>query len=271
MPLNLCGACGEPALQACSRCKIVVYCAPACQALDWVSHKGACKTAAAAVTTAPSTAGQSSSTSAITSFGLRADDCDCGQPAVLRCSGCLGAFYCGGACQKRAWKQHKKLCKVAGEVIARMECKSFDDLDMKFMSYKLSAEAGDAVAQVNFGNCYSNGSGAAVDKIEASKWYKRAAEGGDAIAQTTLGDCYSNGDGVAVDKTEAFKWYKRAAEAGHDSAQNRLAFCYSFGEGVALDEAEGLAWWKRAAEAGNLAAKICCDFALNEDGVLQAN
>ena len=104
-------------------------------------------------------------------FGLCA--ADCGKPAVLRCSGCLGAFYCGQECQRRVWKLHKEQCKEATKVIASMNGESIDDLDMKFVLMERKAEAGDAGAQFNLGVCYENGHGVAV---EADKWFERAAE-----------------------------------------------------------------------------------------------
>jgi TPR repeat protein len=57
---------------------------------------------------------------------------------------------------------------------------------MKFATYKREAEAGDAIAQMNLGICYFNGSGVAVDKAEAVKWWKRAADSGDADALMML-------------------------------------------------------------------------------------
>jgi hypothetical protein len=255
MPSTFCGTCGEPALFACSRGKIVYYCAPACQARDWSTHKGACKTeeagakdgasSAAAATTA-SRAAEPASTDT-NSYGLCA--AECGKPAVLRCSGCLGAFYCGPECQKRVWKQHKEQCKKAAKAIASLGIEAIDDLDKKFASFKREAEAGDAKAQYCLGLCYDKGSGVAVDKAEAFKWYKRAAEAGDVIAQYSLGVCYTNGS-VAVDKAEAVKWCKRAAEAGYAQAQFYLGASYALGSGVAVDKAEALKWFRRAAEAG---------------------
>jgi hypothetical protein len=39
----------------------------------------------------------------------------CGQPDVqmLKCSRCKAAFYCGAACQKRHWREHKAACAAA--------------------------------------------------------------------------------------------------------------------------------------------------------------
>jgi len=34
----------------------------------------------------------------------------CGNPANLRCSGCMIIFYCDEKCQKEAWKAHKPQC-----------------------------------------------------------------------------------------------------------------------------------------------------------------
>ena len=37
----------------------------------------------------------------------------CGAKARKHCSGCGGASYCGSACQKLHWKEHKPECKAA--------------------------------------------------------------------------------------------------------------------------------------------------------------
>lgn len=36
----------------------------------------------------------------------------CTQRAAKRCAGCMHAFYCTQACQKKAWKTHKTECKA---------------------------------------------------------------------------------------------------------------------------------------------------------------
>jgi hypothetical protein len=30
---------------------------------------------------------------------------------LLKCAGCLTVHYCGAECQKKKWKDHKKICK----------------------------------------------------------------------------------------------------------------------------------------------------------------
>ena len=162
--MNICRVCGKAALLTCSRCKTVFYCAPACQSRDWSKHKGSCVAAAvggpdavsstAAATTASASAEQISSGSH--EYGLC--EGECGEVAVLRCAGCLGAFYCGQACQKRAWKQHKEQCKFAATVIAEMKGSgSIDDLDNDLTRIKEMAEAGIPLEQLNLGNCFYNG------------------------------------------------------------------------------------------------------------------
>lgn len=37
-----CGVCGQPSEAKCSRCRVVNYCGPECQRLDWKSHKRVC-------------------------------------------------------------------------------------------------------------------------------------------------------------------------------------------------------------------------------------
>ncbi len=55
---------------------------------------------------------------------------------------------------------------------------------------------------------------------------------GDAIAQLELGDCFEDGEGVEQDYAEAIRWYKLSAEQGYVEAEFALGFCYEFGVGV---------------------------------------
>ena len=72
----------------------------------------------------------------------------CGEPATLRCVRCLGAFYCGKECQKKMWREHKVLCKVAEKV---RNGRPIDEFDKEFEEFKRLAEMGNAGAQFNLG------------------------------------------------------------------------------------------------------------------------
>ena len=69
--------------------------------------------AASATSSAPSAATSTSVSSIAPRIGHTAFECaDCGRRASLeRCARCLGAWYCGGECQRRDWATHKLACK----------------------------------------------------------------------------------------------------------------------------------------------------------------
>ena len=121
--------------------------------------------------------------------------------------------------------------------------------------YRLAAEQGFARAQTNLGVMYSDGRGVQQDRAEAVRWYRLAAEQGFARAQTNLGNMYSNGRGVQQDRAEAVRWYRLAAEQGFARAQTNLGVMYSDGRGVQQDRAEAVRWYRLAAEQGYAAAQ----------------
>ena len=250
--------CSENGTQYCGRCKEVFYCGKVCQSKSWQLHKGPCKEAAKAKEEA-----EKARELITPSFNRAFCAAGCGkqrgkpgeEPFFLRCDRCLGAFYCSRECQLKAWPEHKGPCKEAMIIRDSIGKTSIADIDKQIAEYKKNAEAGDANAQYNLGVCYERGTGVAIDKREAFKWYMRAAEATEKCAQFALGTCYSQGTGIAVDKCEAVKWYKRAAEAGHTKAQYNLGNMYLNGEGVAVNNSEAFKWYKLAAEVGDADAQ----------------
>ena len=73
---------------------------------------------------------------------------------------------------------------------------------------------------------------------------------GNALAQTNLGDMYTEGWGVVKDDTEAVRLYRQAATQGHALAQNNLGYMYAKGLGVAKDDAEAVRLYRQAADPG---------------------
>ncbi len=83
--------------------------------------------------------------------------------------------------------------------------------------FRLLAQQGDALAQVNLGFMFDRGKGVPQDDAEAARWYRRAAEQGNAEAQFNLGFMYSEGRGVAQDYVQGHMWISLAAAQGKES------------------------------------------------------
>ena len=71
------------------------------------------------------------------------------------------------------------------------------------------------------------------------EFYKEA-EAGQAWAQYEVGECYYHGRGVSKDYAEAVKWYRKAADQGNAQAQFSLGWCYADGKGVSRAGRQGL-------------------------------
>ena len=74
----------------------------------------------------------------------------CGEKSSLRCSNCLGAFYCSIPCQKKDWKKHKVVCKQAEKIkksYEKLGCRTVEEIDAKIVEDRKLAELGIASAQ----------------------------------------------------------------------------------------------------------------------------
>jgi TPR repeat protein len=116
------------------------------------------------------------------------------------------------------------------------------------------AEAGDAEAQYNLGQCYENGQVGIKDNKEAVKWYTKSAEQGYAKTAFALSRCYEDGKGVPRDKKEAKKWFIKGVESNDESELLRIleAVYYEGGEG---GEEKKVLLYRRLAELGNVKAQ----------------
>ncbi|MCR5338769.1 MAG: tetratricopeptide repeat protein [Lachnospiraceae bacterium] len=129
------------------------------------------------------------------------------------------------------------------------------------IEYQQKAGQGDARAQYELGQCYTNGYGIEEDIEKAVFWYKKSAEQGYASAQYSLGDCYYYGEGVEEDEEKAVCWYRKAADQGNADAQFSLGYCYDNGIGTEIDEEKAFYWYQKAAKQGNADAQFslgCC-------------
>jgi TPR repeat protein len=117
--------------------------------------------------------------------------------------------------------------------------------------YRLSAEQGDARAQIFLGLMYYKGQGVPQDYKEAVKWFRLSAEQGEASAQYNLGQSYYQGKGVPQDYKEAVKWFRLLAEQGFAKAQPNLGGMYYQGKGVLQDYALAHMWFNLCGSSGN--------------------
>ncbi len=57
------------------------------------------------------------------------------------------------------------------------------------------------------------------DDAEAVRWYRLAADQGHALGQLNLGSMYALGDGVPQDDVLAYMWLNLSAAQGNEGAQ----------------------------------------------------
>ncbi|HEY5288875.1 MAG TPA: tetratricopeptide repeat protein [Caulobacteraceae bacterium] len=122
--------------------------------------------------------------------------------------------------------------------------------------FREAADRGDAAAQYNLGQLYSQGAGAPADFRNAALWFGKAANQGNPGAEFNLGRLYQEGRGVRRDKAAAVRWYLKSAGQGYVDAQVRLASMYAKGDGVAEDRAEAAKWYGEAARHGDAGATL---------------
>jgi hypothetical protein len=103
--------------------------------------------------------------------------------------------------------------------------------DSEVTRLKLSADQGNADAQVRLGLFYEFGRGGLTkDDREAARLYKLSADQGNAVGQVKLGYLYEVGrGGLTKDAREATRLYKLSADQGNSIAQVNLGYFYESG------------------------------------------
>ena len=127
-----------------------------------------------------------------------------------------------------------------------------DDVDRAFATARVSASAGDVVAQFSLGAMLYYGG---TDTAQAIEWFRKAAAQGFPSAEFQLGQLYDFGFGVAQDDREALTWYRRAADHGHRAGQRAVGDFFRRGRGVDADAAEAARWYRRGADGDDLRAQ----------------
>lgn len=99
--------------------------------------------------------------------------------------------------------------------VASLICVPVQAYDLEMI---LRADAGDADAQADVGQMFSN-----AGKHEAARyWLQIAADQEHADAMQWLGRCYLAGEGVPKDENLGVMWIAKAAAAGHIIAQEQM-------------------------------------------------
>ena len=142
-------------------------------------------------------------------------------------------------------------------------CALFAPRAESFGSLLARAEAGDADAQNEVGNCYLHGNGVERNDALAAEWYRKSAEQGYAYAEYKLGVSFLRGDGVETNLVAAFEWMQKSADHGFPLAWYALGTFYEYGTGVEKNGAEALRWYRKAAESDHGQARA---FAQNSVG-----
>jgi TPR repeat protein len=121
---------------------------------------------------------------------------------------------------------------------------------------KARAQAGDAHAQYELAERYSNGQGLPMDRGLAFRWYGAAAAQGLAKAEYALARYHDGQIGDKLDLQQALALTTRAAEHGHVPAQTELGFLYFNGSGSATRNLPlSFHWFKQAADNGSVPAQ----------------
>jgi len=92
-------------------------------------------------------------------------------------------------------------------------------------SLKKSAEAGDALGQINLSLLYREGWGCARDDLKAAHLARRAADSKPPLprALNEVGYYYETGRGVTRDSAEALAWYGKSAALGYRPGKKNAA------------------------------------------------
>ena len=77
--------------------------------------------------------------------------------------------------------------------------------------------------KIIWGQLYDNGLGVSQNHKEANKWYKLAAEQGAGLAQMNLGVNYGTGKGVSQDFTRSLMWVILASINGEEERATKGA------------------------------------------------
>jgi Caspase domain/Sel1 repeat len=149
-------------------------------------------------------------------------------------------------------------CLAAQQAVPSVkQANPFDTITFAELNRK--ANAGDAAAQDQLGNCYWVGfcfsvSDVAQIKQDLSKgvaWFQKAAAQHYPPAEFGLATSYMSGRGVPQDQALGLVWLRKAADDGDANAACNLGVLYHEGSLVPQDMAKAREWLQLSADLGN--------------------
>lgn len=136
---------------------------------------------------------------------------------------------------------------------------------------RMSAQQGDANAQVLIGEKYEFGASVPANLMMAVQWYGLAARQGHPDAQLYLGLQYERGEALRRNSAEALTWLFKAAEQGQQRAQLMLAVMYLKDKGHRREFAKKIRGYRQGAERGNAAMQYCLGWVYDTGAGLPVN
>ncbi|DAZ95603.1 TPA: hypothetical protein N0F65_006089 [Lagenidium giganteum] len=115
--------------------------------------------------------------------------------------------------------------------------------------FERAAQAGEPMAQANFGMMLANGLGVKQDNASALDYFHRAAEQGSGFAMHGIGVMYWTGAGVEKNETEAVRYFHLAVDHDYLEAHTYLGSAYLNGIGAQRDEARAFEHFTLASES----------------------
>ncbi len=119
--------------------------------------------------------------------------------------------------------------------------------------YTIAAGQGDATAMRLLGEDLMRSG--TQDRVSIG-WLAQAAQAGDAVAQVDYGYMLENGRGTNADLQDAILWYQRAAAQQQVNGEKNLGLLYAEGRGLPKDDAKAVYWDTRAAAQGDAQALV---------------
>ena len=110
-----CANCGVKVseMKKCANCGEVRYCSQECRKKHWKIHELDCKTSSSSKHSSI----ENSSSSSCLDDKSHCSCCGKKSSDLKKCRACSKSWYCNQECQKKDWKEHKKICKTVKEDI----------------------------------------------------------------------------------------------------------------------------------------------------------